>query len=799
MSIVIGVFLLLLAALSIYVTTNNEFLKRKLSEAINKRTSGETQVGEISTGFTETFPFLSVKISDLTIRDSAYARHKIDLLKAEKAFVRISIFRLLFNVKPDRVILENGRINIFKDTTGFDNTYVFKTADKEKKESDKPDASKYPDVQFKNMVLDYKYPDRDKDHNLLARNLLVKLEHDKGILNIKAEIDFFVNQIAFNTKKGGYLKKSSFKSNLELVYNTQLKQLSFNKQTIYFNDLPYVFTGMFSLVQGSPDYTLSIRSNKASYDEITRILPEKVSEKLAMYKVKGDFIADATIKGRTSYKFKPLVAINFKLDNGSVVTKDFTLDKSQFTGRYYNQVERGKIRDDLNSSISFYNVKGKMENIDLKADSMVILNLKKPVLKTHIYTDLALKDLNSLSGSSTMKFTTGRAVVDVQYVGPMTKGDTVSTTMNGSITIKDGGMTYIPRQFVMNNTNGKILMKDNHLIVDQLKLNTGKTSLVMNGRAENFLSLLNVSPDQLLLKWNISSPHLYLDDYKGFIAKRSSQKKSNPKAMFGETADKIDKMFMNGTVRLTIQAKELEYNKFQAENMNADISLLNHEARINNVSMNHAKGKLDIKGTLKEGNELNELDFQSNLTNINLPIIFNAFSDFGQDALTSKNIAGNITAEVRLKTAITNDAKILRNRNSGTIDFIIEDFELNNFEPIQKISQKVFKKQDFSQIKFADLKNRLVVDGSAFKMERMEIRSTAITMFVRGVYDVQNGTDMRIVLPVKNLLGSNADTDLTDEGKSKRGVSIRLRAKTGDDGKLQVGWDPLRRGGKVTD
>jgi hypothetical protein len=302
-----------------------------------------------------------------------------------------------------------------------------------------------------------------------------------------------------------------------------------------------------------------------------------------------------------------------------------------------------------------------------------------------------------------------------------------------------------------------------------------------------------------LLKWNISSPHLYLNDYTGFIAKRSTQKKSNSKAMFGETADKIDKMFMNGAVLLTIQAKALEYNKFHAENMKADISLLTHEARINNVSMNHAKGKLDLKGTLIEGNELNELNFQSNLTNINLPIIFNAFSDFGQDALTSKNIAGNITAEVRLKTAITNDAKILRNRNSGTIDFIIEDFELNNFEPIQKISQKVFKKQDFSQIKFADLKNRLVVDGSAFKMERMEIRSTAITMFVRGVYDVQNGTDMRIVLPVKNLLGSNADTDLTDEGKSKRGVSIRLRAQTGEDGKLQVGWDPLRRGGKVTD
>lgn len=790
---------MLLAALSIYVSTNNAFLKKKLSNAIHKRTAGETLIGEISTGFTETFPFLSVKITDLTIRDSAYARHKIDLLKAEKAFVRISIFRLLANVKLDRVILENGQINIFKDTTGFDNTYVFKTADKEKKNNTSPDASKYPDIQLKNMVLDYKHPERFKDYNLLSRNMLVKLDSEKELLNIKAEIDFLVTRIAFNTRKGGYLKKTSFKANIELNYNKQSRLLSFSKQTIHLNKLPFIFTGNFLLDKVNKDFTLFIQSNKASYAEVANLLPEKNTEKLSLYKVKGSIVADATIKGKTSSRVDPLVAINFSLKKGTVTSKDFTLENSELTGKYSNEVDVDKKRNDINSSISFYNIKGNIENIDLKADSLIVLDLKKPVIKTHIYSDLALKDLNSLSGSTTMKFTTGRAIMDIQYMGPLMKDDTVSTTINGSITIKDGGMTYIPRQFVMNNTNGKIILKDNHLVVDQLKLNTGKTNLVMNGRAENFLSLLNVSPDQLLLKWNISSAHLYLNDYKGFIAKRSAQKKTNSKAMFGETADKIDKMFMNGAVRLTIHANEVEYNKFHAANMDADISLLTHEAKINNVSMNHAKGKLDLKGTLKEGNELNELSFQSNLTKINLPLIFNAFSDFGQDALTSKNIAGNITAEVKLKTAITNDAKIVRNRNSGTIDFIIEDFELNNFEPIQKISQKVFKKQDFSQIKFADLKNRLVVDGSAFKMERMEIRSTAITMFVRGVYDVQNGTDMRIVLPVKNLLGSNADTDLTDEGKSKRGVSIRLRAQTGDDGKLQVGWDPLRRGGKVTD
>ena len=74
----------------------------------------------------------------------------------------------------------------------------------------------------------------------------------------------------------------------------------------------------------------------------------------------------------------------------------------------------------------------------------------------------------------------------------------------------------------------------------------------------------------------------------------------------------------------------------------------------------------------------------------------------------------------------------------------------------------------------------------------MDIRSTALNLTVEGVYDVKKGTDMFIKLPLRNLLKSQANTDISDNGKAARGVSLRLRAKTGDDGKLKVSWDPLR-------
>ncbi len=39
----------------------------------------------------------------------------------------------------------------------------------------------------------------------------------------------------------------------------------------------------------------------------------------------------------------------------------------------------------------------------------------------------------------------------------------------------------------------------------------------------------------------------------------------------------------------------------------------------------------------------------------------------------------------------------------GKINFVLEKGELNNFAPLLEISPKAFKKQDFSQINFAEL------------------------------------------------------------------------------------------------
>jgi hypothetical protein len=236
----------------------------------------------------------------------------------------------------------------------------------------------------------------------------------------------------------------------------------------------------------------------------------------------------------------------------------------------------------------------------------------------------------------------------------------------------------------------------------------------------------------------------------------------------------------------------MNYKKFEAKKVDAELLLTSNRIDLKNVSFGHANGSMKMAGTITEGVSSNAVFLNSTLNKMDIPALFYAFGDFGQDAITTKNIKGIVSAIVNVNTAITDEAEVIAESTLGTIDFLVENGELNNFEPLQKISTSVFKKQDFSTIRFADLKNRLEVKGTAFIIDKMEIRSTALILFAEGVYDVKKGTDMSIKFPIRNIVKKNDSIDLISSD-IRTGPSIRVRAKTGDDGKLKISWDPLRR------
>jgi hypothetical protein len=776
----------------IYVVNNEEALIKRVSNAIQLKTRGEVKIEGLSVSFFRTFPLLSLQLENIVIRDSVAAFPHRDFLKASDVYLRISIPELIKGKAPiGKVLIRNGEINIATDSAGNTNEYILRTKPREGRAT----STNFPDLELQNVSIKYVNPKRKKDYSAIVSSIKVSAKDNDGKLTIRVNMNVLAKNLSFNTIRGAYLKEKMVEGKFILLYNRVNKDLHINNIILYLDNQPFNINGKFNLDNDKGDFNLDIRSRKVMFTKASSLLTDRIQKALKPYSVLNPVELRVSLSGKTVYRSEPLVIVNMNVRNAKVITPQGIFEDCSFDGTFTNEMVRGKDRDDLNSYLLFEKFTGRWENIVLRSNSIKIANLIKPFLECDVASDVDMKTLNALANSKTFEFQDGKISFKIDFKGPVYGGDSLASNINGFVNIAGASIKYNPRNILLSHCNGNLKFVNNDLFVNKLNASVGKTKLLMNGSAENFLSLLNVSPEKLTLKWKINSPDVHLDDFKTLLSSSSKNGKSQAKkSTIAQTSARIDKMFADGDMYISLETPSMDYKTFRATSVKADVVFTPTEIRMSRVTLNHAGGSMSVMGQMKNETQKNPVSLHVAMQNMDVPQLFTAFNNFGQDAITNKNLKGKLSADINFNTSVTNKAALVSQDSEGNIAFLLAGGELNNFEPLQEISKKVFKKQDFSQIKFADLKNSLDVKGTTFIINSMDIRSTALNFTVEGIYDFKKGTDMFIKLPLRNLLKSQANTDISDDGKPARGVSVRLRAKTGDDGKLKISWDPLRLG-----
>lgn len=782
-------FILVWLGIWAYIRFNKSELIAKISSRITEKTKAEASIGDLSASLLKTFPFISLELADVVIKDSLWKVYNKTFFTAKNVYLRLSPLGLLDKRQGiGRVIITNGRLHLFTDSSTYNNQYIFR--------SDKPDKNKQsiiPDLQFKSSELVIENPSRQKLHHFKMRDVVIHNADKNGTQIFDISTDMIVNFLAFNTQKGSYLKNKTVRGNFQIVLDRIKKELSFSDITLLIDGQKFNFTGNFSVDSSKRVFNLAILSERMNFNKTVGLLPDSMRRKLIAYSIEKPIQAQIKISGITRYKYIPLVQIETNIKNNIINTPGGTFTGCSFVGKFNNEMKAGDPRVDMNSVLELIDFNGVFQKIPIQSKQIKVSNLKNPYLECDLKSSLELTSLNELSGSSTLQFLKGNGLIDVTFKGPISGRDSVKAGIDGAITINNATVKYLPRNVILSQCTGTFLFTDKDLRVQKLKARSGDTELLMNGDAKNFLSLLDISPEKLTLHWNVYTPQLHLKDFTSFLARRNiktPQRASNDKLK--RTAGKIDKMFTDGNVFITLSTPKMNYKKFDAKQVEAELLLTSNKINLKNVSFGHANGFMKIQGTVTEGPNSNAVFLNSTLNKMNIPTLFYSFGDFGQDAITTRNLKGIVSATVNVNTAITNQAEVIPDSMLGTIDFLVENGELNHFEPLEKIAASGFKKQDFSTIRFAELKNRLEIKGTAFIINKMEIRSTALILFVEGVYDVKKGTDMSIKFPIRNMLKKNDSIDLIS-ADIKYGPSIRVRAKTGNDGKLKISWDPFRK------
>ena len=768
------------------------------SEAKKGLNGGELYIGDINIGFRHTFPRIAFTIDTLSLRDSLWYQHHHDLISATRAYATLNFFKLFIGkINIGRVRLEDPHFYIYTDTSGYTNTSVFKKNEPPKK--DAPKNLSYPILEIRDGILIVDKKDKNKFFGFNIPSLICHIDGNTidPVLKIAANLDCQVQRMTFNPEKGPYLEGKTVRGEIEIQFNKASKILQFEKIQLLVDKQPFIFTGKFFLGDVPTPFVLSWETDHLSFRKAASFLSNNIRLKLDQYDISEPIthLTGSLDNSEPEYQ-TPLIHLKLNVTNATIKTPVASIENSSFNATFNNEEIKGKGHEDENTIMHFTSFKGGFDKLTFQCDSIVIRNLIHPSMNLHIFSDFPLVNLNSYLDENSFAFTKGIGKINLIYSGSLESNYDSTRTLSGNFNLDSGAINYVPRNLMLTNANGVIRFTGKDMIVDNLLLNAGSSDLTMNGSIKSLFYLINQNNKKLTLEWAIRSKKLNLNDFTNFLKKKQVVVSKKKKGGLAETITGITNLLETADVKLTLNARQIVYKKFYADNLSANLDMTDDAINLKAIKLQHGGGNINIQGILRNEVASNPFSFKAQLNNINVSKIFYAFNSFGMKSLTDKNIAGALTADITLQGGLTTKAQMEQDELKGFVKFNLQNGQLINFDPVQKISQTIFKNRNFSDIQFADLHDLLEINGENVTVNRMEIHSTVLTMFVEGNYNMKSGPDLSVQVPLSNLK-ANKDSVLANKGiSSKTGVSARLRLQRGSDGKIKVSWDPFNKASK---
>jgi hypothetical protein len=705
----------------------------------------------------------------------------------QHVYVGFGIFSLFSRTKILKYIkLADGSIYLFADTAGNKNWHILKT---------QPGNSKsfnLEKVGLKNVNVVFQDKLKFKYFNVWFEKMKCSISSAGDIIRFDMNSRSILRVSAFNTRMGSYLTGKKLIAKWEFSYDRNLKKISLRNQLARINGHPYRFTGNFFLGKDA-HFDLDIETSNLTLKEAASIFPDKTKTKIDQFTLSKSLKSvKATLSGAMKYLSFPLVNVRFAVVDAALTISPAGFQHCSFNGFFSNQIDSAKPRDDFNSALQFTDVKGEWEKNKFDGKYVSFFNLIHPYLKCNVHFAFQLAQLEKAIASRRLDFNGGEGDATIVYAGPVARTDTVYD-LNGKITLRNADITYNPRSLNFKKTDVALYFEKGDMIVEKMNTSINDNDVRISGRVNDFLNFFKTDSSKAAFDWAIYSPRLDAGKLRSSLHRSSSVKKRTTYSFFDRLNNKIDKLFDDCNAYLTLRADKLIYKNFSATNVKGKLLLTNELIKLDNFSLAHAGGTIFVSASSKDHGRNSDINLQSKMENVNVKELFSAFNNFGMQSLTSKNISGNFSADINLVSMLDANNDLYNPANKGYIDFSLQNGRLVNFQPLMDIDNNFLQKRNLSDVSFAELKDRLDINGKDIYVHRMEINSTAVNMYVEGTYSLAGNTDLSIQVPLHGQKKDKEEAPKNKGVKAKTGMSIFLRARDDKDGKLKFSYDPLAR------
>jgi len=766
----LGISLLLLISGFFVTYFFSEKIEKTVINKIHEQMTSELQLGDVAFSLYEQLPSASVKITNLL----AFEKDGFDddtLFYAKTTYIELSIIDIILGkVDIKKVVVDNGKINIKYDSENNPNFAIFKTNGENKNT-----------LRLSNLLL------IDTHIKFKKNGVNIRLETEESFFGFN-EGDVIINAKLFSEKLIVHSRDYINKKQMILDIVLEIKKDSILIQKGSTVNIENVKTELSGEIIKGEIIDLDFACEGQELTNIINNTPEHLKSIYRSFHANGIINCNGNIKGLVNKESNPYLDMICNIEKG-----DFNLKSRPFILKNVSlnaKINNGKHRNFHNTKIEISNFDAKTENGFLEGD-FSIHNLNKYYLTANLNSSWDLAEINHYFENSPFYNLQGKLNANTQYSGYISFDSKftnyfLAANHTSKTSFKDVRFTYKNFPLGFNFNTAKCTFKNNLIEVENSAFTIADSDLDFEGDITDLIGYIIKKKETIDITGKLKSTYMKFQEL--LTLKDISEEKGA-----GTMPN-----WINSDLNTNITT--FSYDDFIASDITGQLTYKNKTLTGENIRLNSLNG--NIAGNFKfyesKNNKLT-LFSQLNLKQLNIRNAFLAFNNFNQDFITSEHIKGIGTAEIQMQAKWKPGFVFEKEELKVKSHLVIEKGELIKFKPLESLSSYV-SIEDLKTVQFSTLENTIEIENKIVTIPNMEIKSSALSVFISGSHTFEQEINYRIKLLLSELMSTkfrkkntqvkkNEFGEIKENGKIFNTIYFKM---TGNSENPNISFDGIR-------
>lgn len=740
--------------------------------AANEKIKTPVQVEKINFSILERFPSIAVSLHNVNIQEGIEGSQE-SLGKARNIAFAFNLFGFLRgDYVIDQVYIEDAEVFLKILPSGEVNYSIFEKDTTAAKQSL---SFKLEKINLDNVLFTYGDLKRDQEYVLYADKTTAQLASHNQVYDIA--INGQIESRHIRIDQDSYFQDKALSIKALLNYHLEKDSLNIQPSTFFVHDSEFSVLGVY---HGADQHYIRLDTEGKDTDiqTILSLLPENIYKKFKVYRSEGNVYFNAHLEGSISDTSSPQLKIAFGCQNTSFYHPDI---KRRIKDVTLEGIFEAKKANDLSTAVlNLKNVTGTFENRPFKGN-LYIQNFEDYFVRLDIDAEIDAGSLLEFYPVESIKKASGLVDLDISFESRLNnlrkKGGVTKAKTSGEIILKDLSFDLASTKLPFNDFRGSFIFKNEDLAISDFSGKVGSSDFMVNGFFKNIIAHIIFEGQPISIEADLQSQLLDIDELL------TGNLSESPGATV--EGDQYYSFKISPKLALTFNCDvdQVKFRRFFGHNITGKLQVKDQVAKASNVKLDAAGGNMVLTSTVDAKKEnFITVDTEASFDKIHIDSLFYIFHNFNQDFLMDKHLKGQIFAEVNTSMVFDENLRFRSDLFKADVGIAIRNGELNDFEPMQKLS-KFVEEESLSKLRFSELRNIIRIQNETIYLPAMEVKSNVSTIEIRGTHTFDQHIDYYLKVPIRNFRKQDRDAAfgaIEDDGKGSANLFLTIRGTTED-------------------